>query len=535
MIIKRVGFGNYTEAFIEDRLQDGVNIIFSDDNNKGKTLVVQGMMYALGNEPIFPSGFPSESYYFYSQVEINGDNIEFLRHRNSVVMNYRAEMYVFDTISEMKYFLKSENIIDLPAIMKDGREVIADLSLFYEMFFVGQDKRNPSNIINYGYNNKQDFINMLCSLNGYPLMDIQEDTKEIEEKIKVVKAEINTTKKMLKLLKTDSNLSNYIDKFSDDLSFIELRDKMKKTNQNIGDFKKKRTAETNRKTRLEILIEELNSLNRNIEKGKIICADCGSDRIVYTNRDLSFDVSSLYVRQKVLNSIKFQIAQKDEIITELSRDIHKEQDKLKELLKDTPEEMQKILLYSEEILSGIEYDNKLNSLNEELRTFMQKNTSINGSSDEAKKQASVMKKAIVDKMNILYSKVDHNGGLVFDDLFTKKNVTYSGSEEQEYYYCRLLALNSYFEHEFPLIIDCFRSGEISTRKEEIMIETFKKTEKQVILTSTLKKEEYDVKKYDKYDNLQVLDYSVNQDSKILNQNHVKLMSEILNEFGISNA
>lgn len=78
MIIKKIGFGNYREAFIEDRLHDGVNIIFSDDNNKGKTLVVQGMMYALGNEPIFPSGFPFESYYFYLHVEINRENIEFL-------------------------------------------------------------------------------------------------------------------------------------------------------------------------------------------------------------------------------------------------------------------------------------------------------------------------------------------------------------------------------------------------------------------------------------------------------------------------
>lgn len=420
MIIKKTGFGNYTEAFIEDRFHDGVNIIFSDDNNKGKTLVVQGLMYALGNEPIFPSGFPADSYYFYSQVEINGENIEFLRRRNSVVMNYKAKMYVFDTITEMKYFLKGENIIDLPKITKDGHEFIADLSLFYEMFFVGQDKRNPSNVINYGYNTKQDFINMLCSLNGYPLMDIQEDTQKIEEKIKAVKAEINTTKKMLKLLKKDSKLSSYVDKFSDDLSFTELRDKMKKTHQSIGVFKKKRTAEINRKTQLEILIEELNSLNRNIEKGKIICSDCGSDRIVYTNRDLSFDVSSPYVRQKVLSSIKFQIAQKGEIISEISRELHKEQDNLKELLKDTPEEIQKILLYSEEILSGIEHDNKLNSLNEELRTLIQKNNSINNSSEESKKQAIAMKKAIVDKMNYFYSEIDPNGVLVFDDLFTKK-------------------------------------------------------------------------------------------------------------------
>ncbi len=71
MNIKKTGFGNSKEAFIEDNIKTGVNIIFSDDNNKGKTLVLQGMMYALGNEPIFPSGFPFEQYYFYTEIEIN--------------------------------------------------------------------------------------------------------------------------------------------------------------------------------------------------------------------------------------------------------------------------------------------------------------------------------------------------------------------------------------------------------------------------------------------------------------------------------
>ena len=43
------GFGNKSEAFIERRYQDGINIIFSDENNKGKTLTVQGLMYSIGN------------------------------------------------------------------------------------------------------------------------------------------------------------------------------------------------------------------------------------------------------------------------------------------------------------------------------------------------------------------------------------------------------------------------------------------------------------------------------------------------------
>lgn len=66
MIIKSIALGNVEEAYVEEKLTDGVNIIFSDDNNKGKTLVMQGMMYAMGNQPIFPKGFNYRSNYFYS-------------------------------------------------------------------------------------------------------------------------------------------------------------------------------------------------------------------------------------------------------------------------------------------------------------------------------------------------------------------------------------------------------------------------------------------------------------------------------------
>lgn len=39
MRILKTGCGNTEEAFIENRLTDGVNIIFSNDNNKGKTII----------------------------------------------------------------------------------------------------------------------------------------------------------------------------------------------------------------------------------------------------------------------------------------------------------------------------------------------------------------------------------------------------------------------------------------------------------------------------------------------------------------
>ena len=43
MKILKTGCGNTQESFIEDRLTDGVNVIFSNDNNKGKTIIIQGM------------------------------------------------------------------------------------------------------------------------------------------------------------------------------------------------------------------------------------------------------------------------------------------------------------------------------------------------------------------------------------------------------------------------------------------------------------------------------------------------------------
>ena len=47
MLIKKIAFGNLEEAFIEERLTDGVNIIYSDENNKGKTLLFQAFMYSI--------------------------------------------------------------------------------------------------------------------------------------------------------------------------------------------------------------------------------------------------------------------------------------------------------------------------------------------------------------------------------------------------------------------------------------------------------------------------------------------------------
>lgn len=533
MIIKSIALGNVEEAYVEERLTDGVNIIFSDDNNKGKTLVMQGMMYAMGNQPIFPKGFNYRSNYFYCKAEINDEEIEFLRRDSSFLVKRQGAQYSFDNVTELKYFLVDENIFNIPQISKDEHMVIADLNLFYELFFIGQDKRNPSNTINSGYNNKKDFVNMLCSLNGYPLIDMEEINEENKQRIQQLKADIAATKKLLKLLKKNPDVSGYVDKYGDSTQFDTFRMRVKRLHNEIAEYKKRRNLEYNRKEKLEALVQELNSLNREIEQGNVICAKCGSDKIIYKSKGMSFEVSNSYVRKQVLSSIAYQISQKEEIIREYSYQLQQLQDELKKILQEVPVELHRILLFSEMILSEIDYDNKLKELCEQLEELKANDKSINDSEKEAKQKCKEMKEDIVSRMNKLYREVDPQGRTFFDDIFTKRDETYSGSEEQEYYYSRVLAINDYFNHSYPLLIDCYRSGEISSQKEDIMIKNFISRKKQVIITSTLKKEEYTAHKYDRYKgNANVIDYSNNESSKLLQSQHVARLGTIVESFGV---
>ena len=191
MKIIRAGFGNRNEAFIEKNFSDKVNIIYSNENNKGKTLLIQGILYAIGNEAIFPSGFKSDEYYFFVEILIKGKIYKFLRMKNTIITIVDHIFRVCTSIREFKRFI-NENIFKLPVILKDEKKIIVDPMLYYQMFFIGQDKRNSSNIFNNGYYNKKDFFNMLCTLNGFPVLDIGDEEKAINAKINENRIEIKS-------------------------------------------------------------------------------------------------------------------------------------------------------------------------------------------------------------------------------------------------------------------------------------------------------------------------------------------------------
>ena len=533
MKILKTGCGNNYEAYIEERLTDGVNIIFNNDNNKGKTIIFQGLMYALGNEPIFPSGFEYKNYYFYTSIEHQGKMYEFLRKNNSVAIKSDTGVTMLNDISDLKYYF-SKNIFELPCIIKDDFEKMVDLSLFYQLFFVGQDKRNPSNLINAGYYNKQDFVNLIYSMAGcLTLSDSLQKLKELQNDLSSCKSEIIVLSKRLTFYKEHPEIASTVSKEADREKLEKERVELQFINQTISDLQRKRTRLINRKIKLEILLSELNSLNRQLEIGEICCQDCGSTNITYNNGDLSFELTNNLVRKNIIQSICESIELYNSQILELQQMINSKQTELNEKMKKVSVPIANILIYTDTIKSYDEDEKRLSALYDKkacLEAAIKSEQSIHDVNESLQAET---KAIILGNMNSLYKLIDPDGKQEFKDFFATKHMTFSGCEEQEYYFSRTLAIYWYLQHDFPIIMDCFRKGELSTKKENTMIEEYKKTKQQVILSSTLKDEEYNSgTKYYSIPGVTAINYESNSNSHILQEHNSKAFMNLVSSFGV---
>lgn len=520
MLIKKIAFGDANEAFVESRLANGLNVIYSDDNNRGKTLVMQGLMFSLGYESIFPSSFNYKDKYFYSSIEIGNVSYEFLRKRNSIAVKTEGAIQIFNSVGEARYYL-DEFVFSVPKIQKDGRYTLVDLSLLYELFFIGQDNRNPSGLISAGQFNKSDFKAMVYELAG--LSDNQlniDEIKTVKERIRSFKIQLNEIRKKISIIADNPDVAEIASRAYDSEVVQEKIKIINDINEKISKIKRSRQREINRKSKLEQLISELNSLNRDLSVGDVQCGDCGSHKIIYSNNDLIFDVSNIDVRNEIIKSISNNISKKIDIIADSTGEINSLQVALNEELSNTPPNFQQIILYQEQAKSEVLFDEQAFNISSQIKILEGQLKSHTNVDESLKMKKNSFDERLLKEMSNLYKEIDPSGNLVFEDIFTKKTSTFSGSEGQEFYFCKVIVLKKILKHDFPIIIDSFRDGEISTGKESKMLDIYMKIGGQIILTSTLKNEEYSNDKYSKLGNVNALDYSDHQDCKILSKKNV---------------
>ncbi|TKI54806.1 hypothetical protein E8L90_04765 [Brevibacillus antibioticus] len=532
MIIKKVLIGNNSEAFMEERFSSGVNIISSDDNNKGKTIVIQSMMYALGNDPIFPSSFRVKNYYFIVELEISKNElVSICRKGNSFIIIFRGNISIFDNLSEFKYFV-NRNLFNIPTILKDGSKKLVDPMLLYQMFFVGQDNKDTSNIFLNGYYKKEDFVNMLYSYNGI-LTTSRGENEEIRKKIKSIVNEKKVIENNNKILKSAFSAIGIASMANDREKFEAKLSKVEKIKNSIIQLNSKRNNAASRKIKNEITLKELRSLNQTLNAGELHCLDCHSVNVGYSTADsaYTFDISSIEIRNQILTSIEDKInAYKDEIDM-ISLEINRFQEELKSLLSQDEVSIESLLMYKSDLVKASDADSKLLALDNELKNLhvmLNEHETLSIDADAKKKE---MYSIIIEKMNEFYKAVDPQGNMIFNDLFSKRQSVYSGVEETEFYLSKLYALLSVLNHPFPIVMDYFRDGELSSSKERKVLELFGKSKNQVILTVTLKEQE--LGKYDNHEFINHIDYTPHTPSKLLTTTYVDAFLAELKKFSLS--
>ena len=521
MIIKAIFIGNSEEAYINDEFQTGLNIISSDDNNKGKTIVIQAIMYCLGNIPAFPTSFEYEKYYFILHIEYNNKLIKVCRRGKNFVIRKGEDYAVFDNTSEFKRYW-SKNIHELPIIKKDNVFRIVDPELLVQVFFVGQDKKVTYDIVNKSWYKKEDFYKLLYSMGGINGNEASiDDVEKVKKKIKELKNEREILLKENRILKKNNTAFEFLSSTNDKVALENTLKNVEKIKDKLLKLKKERNNAVSRRTKNEIALKELRSLNRTMKTGQISCMDCGSTHIAYESADseFSFDISTLKMRNQILKSVQEKIDIYNEEITRLTNEIiicQKELDDSMEI-EDIP--IEALLVIRQEMENIKSVDDRIRVIDQEMGKLSEQLEMKVAISEDVEKKSKKLIYSILNAMNEFYLKVDSAENAPYGDIFTVRDKIYSGSEATEFHLAKMYAFGEVLQHDYPIIVDSFRAEDLSTEREERVLNKFRSLKNQVIFTTTLKKEEGE--KYSADDTLNNISFSSHITNKMLSESYIE--------------
>ena len=529
MKIEKIYIGNQNEAYVSPIFGDGINLIYSNDNNKGKTILIQSIGYALGNIPLFPKGFNYKDYFFIIDFEHGGKKYSICRKNNNYFVTKENGCLMLQGESDLKRWF-NENVLDMPKIIKDQRIMITDFELLLQVFYLGQDKRDTSTI-NSSYFKKNDFISMLCYMAGCSNVSITEEYLELKNAISDLKQKIKDLTNKTKLIKKLSKEAKAVSEYADGEAFKKKMAEIEELVKIQSELKCKRNRLYTRISKNSSMISEINSIKRSIPEGKLICATCGSTDIIYSvNKDISFEISNDEMKKQIIDNLKNLNSSLETQVKEVDTELYKISDKLKDIIVDPVVDPIGIVLYNEELKADLSYDAELKNTSSILEQKKKEYDSYTDKISQNKEKEDQTIESIVAKVTKYYQDFDKDDSVVIDDIFTKSSEIYSGSENTIFFISRIMAFEQILKHNFPLIVDGFREGEMSTPTEKKVLDEFKKISKQIILTATLKDEEYH--KYDS-DNLIIKhDFSNVISKHLLQKSYVDELVEKIKIFNL---
>lgn len=536
--IKAVYIGNGAESYIEDRLTDGINVIYSLDNNRGKTILMQGAMYALGAIPTFPERFPYREYIYIVDLDVDGKEVSVLRSRNAFAVKTTDGLNAFENEADYSRYW-SDNFRSLPSIVKDGRLTSAGLQLYTQMAFIGQDDISSAKVT-AGQFNKSDFTEMLYAIAGLDRRELDSaEEAALKRRRDELKGQIKSLTKEASALKMRGTALSAISVTTDTRDMQEFLKELDSARVEVTDLRKARSRYLARLTKNQIVLDELNSLRRDVKAGKLVCLTCGSPSVGYrmADSDVIFDVTSPDMRTQIIDTLQERIDKIKADLDALGRDLRKAQNRLSSLISQNDEfSLADVVACKDDYLSEQEIDGKIQDAQRELDDVKDKLEADRLLTSEVANQRKEFMDSLLGKMDLARRTISGNTQeSPYESLFSTKANVFSGSDSTIYFAARTYAIASEINHGMPIMIDSFRADDLSSDREDRLLDLFGKLTNQIVLTTTIKREESavpDASKYEMDPRVHPIDYSGHELNIIMSAAYNKRFAEKAADFGL---
>ena len=409
------------------------------------------------------------------------------------------------------------------------------MELFSQMFFIGQDGKDTSKIFNAGFYNKDDFREMVCSFAEEGETEISPDElQNLKSQVAKLEAERRDQLALSEFYKTSTPAKEYLSRIQDQEAFRDRVRKLETITEQISNIRKIRNRLATKKSLWSGTLKELRSLNRSIDVGELRCMECDSSHIAYKGKGkitYSFDVSTPEMRSQIITSIEERIVAYNEEIEKCDFEINSLQEHIEEVMRYEDVTVENILAYKNSFSDAGVIEEKIAQLNAQIKEIKEKIESGTQQTVDSKQAGNDFYKSVIKRMNEIKHLIDTESDKDYEDIFTKRGSVVSGSEETVYYISRLISVAELSRHECPIIMDSFRAEDLSTDKEERVLNILEVMKCQCILTTTLKAEENE--KYTKMEGINAIDYTMHKSNKILNDSYYSAFSQLLAKMGIN--
>ena len=273
---------------------------------------------------------------------------------------------------------------------------------------MGQDKKVTYDIVNKGFYKKEDFYKLIYSMAGIngdaaPIEDIEKAKKKIKE----LKNERDILLKENKILKKNNLALEFLSSTNDRAALEGMLKEVERIKNKLVNLKKERSNAVSRRTKNEIALKELRSLNRTMKTGQISCMDCGSTHIAYESADseFSFDISTSKMRTQILNSVQEKIDIYNEEITRLTNEISLCQKELDACMETEDIPIEALLVIRQEMEGARNADDRIKEIDTEVQELSGQLEMKSAISEDIEKRTKNLLNGIINTMNGFYSKL----------------------------------------------------------------------------------------------------------------------------------